>query len=403
MKLSEIKNTKPRREHGDLRSLAESIKREGLLQPLVINQNNELICGRRRFEALILLGWKDVPEHLFYPIKTISRPDKLKKSIDENIQRKDLLLSEKAAIAKQLWPQVEKEAEKRMKIAGKLFKTKDVTYGKFPQGATRDIVASQLNLSGRTLEKVMAIAEVGDKKLIKEMDKGKVNAIHKKLKRKEAEEEARKELSKLPNIGDRYEFIPKDITKIKNEVENDSIDWIITDPPYPKEYLSLYNSLSQFAATKLKPGGSLICMSGQSYLPEVIKRLGEHLSYHWCCAYLTPGPATQIFHRKAKSNWKPLLWFVKSSYEGESKQDVFKSDKPSKEHDEWGQSESGMTNIIKHFTMLNDLICDPFSGAGTTGLVALQLGRRFIGIDIDKNKIAIAKKRFEGIINASKT
>lgn len=29
------------------------------------------------------------------------------------------------------------------------------------------------------------------------------------------------------------------------------------------------------------------------------------------------------------------------------------------------------------------LVCDPFCGAGTTGLAALHLGRRFAGIDIN--------------------
>ena len=38
--------------------------------------------------------------------------------------------------------------------------------------------------------------------------------------------------------------------------------------------------------------------------------------------------------------------------------------------------------VMKLFSYKNDLILDPFNGAGTTTLVAQKLGRRFIGIDI---------------------
>ena len=40
-----------------------------------------------------------------------------------------------------------------------------------------------------------------------------------------------------------------------------------------------------------------------------------------------------------------------------------------------------------------DLILDPFCGSGTTGVAALQLGRRFIGIEIDPKYADIARTR----------
>lgn len=41
-------------------------------------------------------------------------------------------------------------------------------------------------------------------------------------------------------------------------------------------------------------------------------------------------------------------------------------------------------------------ILDPFCGAGTTGLVALRLGRRFIGIDLSPDYCEMARRRIEG-------
>lgn len=41
-------------------------------------------------------------------------------------------------------------------------------------------------------------------------------------------------------------------------------------------------------------------------------------------------------------------------------------------------------------------VLDPFSGAGTTGLVALRLGRRYIGIELSPRYNQMAKERIEG-------
>ena len=43
-----------------------------------------------------------------------------------------------------------------------------------------------------------------------------------------------------------------------------------------------------------------------------------------------------------------------------------------------------------------DLILDPFIGSGTTGLVALKLNRRFIGIELNPSYLQIAENRLNG-------
>ena len=44
-----------RKELGDLRPLIESIERQGLIHPIVLTEDNQLICGRRRLAAYIRL------------------------------------------------------------------------------------------------------------------------------------------------------------------------------------------------------------------------------------------------------------------------------------------------------------------------------------------------------------
>jgi len=62
MKISDIiiKN-RFRKDLGNLEDLKKSIKEIGLLHPIVINENNELIAGQRRLESCKQLGWKDIP------------------------------------------------------------------------------------------------------------------------------------------------------------------------------------------------------------------------------------------------------------------------------------------------------------------------------------------------------
>ncbi|MCL2624158.1 MAG: site-specific DNA-methyltransferase, partial [Planctomycetaceae bacterium] len=49
--------------------------------------------------------------------------------------------------------------------------------------------------------------------------------------------------------------------------------------------------------------------------------------------------------------------------------------------------------FIKLFTVPGDLVLDPFLGSGTTGLVCRRMDRRFIGIEILPEFIALARGR----------
>lgn len=57
--------------------------------------------------------------------------------------------------------------------------------------------------------------------------------------------------------------------------------------------------------------------------------------------------------------------------------------------------ESLLRTWVEQFTDPDDLICDPFCGSGTTGVAAVQLGRRFVGFEIDPEVAAAAAKRIQ--------
>ena len=52
-----------------------------------------------------------------------------------------------------------------------------------------------------------------------------------------------------------------------------------------------------------------------------------------------------------------------------------------------------MERLVLSSTQPGDLILDPFSGSGTTGVAAIKHGRKYIGFDIDSSFNRLARKR----------
>ena len=57
------------------------------------------------------------------------------------------------------------------------------------------------------------------------------------------------------------------------------------------------------------------------------------------------------------------------------------------------------TDILKHIINIasdpNDIVFDPFMGVGSTGVACAELGRRFVGCEIDKIYFKAAKERID--------
>ncbi len=65
--------------------------------------------------------------------------------------------------------------------------------------------------------------------------------------------------------------------------------------------------------------------------------------------------------------------------------------------------EALLHRVVLASTMVGDVILDPFFGSGTTGAVAKQLGRDFIGIERDPDYLALAEKRIANTRRISET
>ena len=95
MKISEIiVKDRIRKEMGDLVSLEKSIHKLGLLHPIVVSENNELIAGQRRIQACKNLEWSEIPATI------IQLEDKKRGEIAENSERKNFTFTEVHSITK---------------------------------------------------------------------------------------------------------------------------------------------------------------------------------------------------------------------------------------------------------------------------------------------------------------
>ena len=188
-----------------------------------------------------------------------------------------------------------------------------------------------------------------------------------------------------------------EVANIQTYQTNEKFDFIITDPPYPKEYLYLFEELAKRSNDWLKDQGLLVVMSGQSYLPDVIQMMQKHLDYYWLANYHTPGQPKPLQQKQVNSCCKPILIFTKKDikYKGKPFSDFFKSNQNEKDSHKWGQSISGMYSIISQICVPEQSIFDPFCGGGTTGVATLQHSCYFHGIDIDEDNIKISARRLK--------
>ena len=58
-----------------------------------------------------------------------------------------------------------------------------------------------------------------------------------------------------------------------------------------------------------------------------------------------------------------------------------------------------LTRLLQASTKPNDWVLDPFSGSGTTGIAANLLGRKYLGLDIEEEFLAMSKARREELEN----
>ena len=263
--------------------------------------------------------------------------------------------------------------------------------------ATVAALAEEVGVKPRTARYRMQLAEelASEPDLAEKVDKGEMEA--KRAQRVKREREARKRTEEQPPVRE-IEVGGVDIRHCDFrdlDLPESSVHLIFTDPPYPGEYLPLWTDLSHFAASALKPGGLLVAYTGQYHLPAVIEGLGSSLDYLWAGTLVTPGQHNQVQRRKVRSAAKPLLFYKKPEDDADCRwiDDAYISEQRVKEDHDWQQSVGAAKYYIEKLTQPGEIVVDPFLGSGTTAVACKELGRSFIGCDLDQDAVRSAERR----------
>jgi 16S rRNA G966 N2-methylase RsmD len=179
------------------------------------------------------------------------------------------------------------------------------------------------------------------------------------------------------------------------DLEHDSVDLILTDPPYAMKDADLWSDLGVMAARILKPGSFLVSYVGHVELPRALSDLSKSLRYWWTASVSLTGPEAMIFEYRIKSAWRPVVVFQKSEFHGLGDWwiDRIEGGGREKSSHEWQQAESEFSGLIETFSEEKSTIFDPFLGSGTTGAAAVRLGRSFVGCDAKQDAVDSARAR----------
>lgn len=193
--------------------------------------------------------------------------------------------------------------------------------------------------------------------------------------------------------SEKIQLYQEDMTSGLHCVEDHTVDCIITDPPYAKQYEPLYQSLLHLASQKLYLGGFLLVIVPHHMVQSVLKMNMYNMRYRWIISmWQNSGPHARMA-MGIEVCWKPILWFVHGPMPTGwgFVRDGFVNDPPTNKQHKWQQSASWAEFLIKNFTNADDVILDPFVGTGTTLIEAHRLGRLAIGVDNDPAMIKLAQ------------
>lgn len=374
----------------EFKALVDDIRLHGLIEPVWMYDDPEhglvLLDGRNRWRACDESGVE-------IRKRTYAGDDPIGFAVSTNLARRHLTHGQRDAVAFDLEPLYAAEAARR--VGGR--PRKDVK----PRAdlptvlpRARDHAAKAAGASGRGVAQFKRIAQQApDLEAKVRAGTIAIDRAERIIRDREAEArriaEARAEADAQP-APSTVDIRHGDFREVLADLAD--IDAIITDPPYPQQYLHLIGDLAAWADKVLAPDGVLAVLIGQTHLPEVYRLLDGHRAYRWTCAYLTPGRGYVSHPRKIQSNWKPLLIYGG----GPRISDVLTTegtDANAKTMHKWGQDYGAFHTLIERLTARGQTIADPFMGSGTTLLAGHALGRHVIGADDDLAAVTTARER----------
>jgi DNA modification methylase len=261
------------------------------------------------------------------------------------------------------------------------------------KGRARDIVAKHFGVSGRYVQTAKSICEklpdVAD-----QIRKGNLTITQGKVQLKRQERvNAFKKAGKQFKSNHHLKIVHSDFYKWCNKnIDQNSIDLILTDPPYGQEHLPLYSQLGEVAQRVLKPSGWLITYCNVKFIPEITNTLSEYLTYWWMICLTYRGTVKMTF--STFNSFRPVLIYHKPPPRlPKLLNDHFPCKKREKDFHDYQQTEEPIAYMMERFSNVGDQILDPMAGAGTVIKVSKDLKRKCIAIDKNKKCVEIMRGR----------
>ena len=215
-----------------------------------------------------------------------------------------------------------------------------------------------------------------------------------------------------------------DCFEVMKRIPDGSIDLILTDPPYNIARKNNFHTMGrsgidfgewdkgfdQLAWLECIPrllhkDGSVVIFNDWKNIGEIAKRLESlGMTIKDMLRWEKTNPMPRNRDRRYITDFECAIWMVKKGAKWQFHRLNNAYQRPafkypvvagaSKVHPTQKPVEL-MEEIIKIHSAPGNLVLDPFSGSGSTGVACVNTGRNFIGIELDDEYYSVACKRIE--------
>ena len=386
-------------------ALKASIAKRGVDVPTIVDEEGNIIDGWHRKRACDELG-------IFCPQEVRrfgSAQEKLELAVTVNAKRRQLNQQQKRALVAaylKLDPsindnwlaemiggmasititKVRRQLEATLEIS-KLVKFRGRDGKDRPRNYSARIVVNSENESEKAKDAIKDLPDNG-----KTMDAA--TAARRARRNKAKKARTGKVIVPLPDDAIRLYHCPFQQLEARAGIAAASVNAIITDIPYGGDFLPQISDLGAMAGRILVEGGLFVMHSGQFYFDQVMRRLGEHLTYRWLMDSEWAGDANMVHPLDVSSQWKPILICSKGPWMKRGRwHDVSRVKSKEKDWHEWQQPLEEVERLVRYFSDPCDLVVDPCGGGFTTAVACRNLGRRCISCDVIERSVLGGQER----------
>lgn len=232
-------------------------------------------------------------------------------------------------------------------------------------------------------------------------------------------------------MEEKYQLYHGDCLEIMKTLDDNSVDAVITDIPYGTTACAWDEVLPFDIMWENINGirkGAIILFSAQPFTSKLIMSNLSNYKYGWIWNKKLAGNAMCSNYQPLKIHEDISVFYSAKKYNPIMRKGKMRTKLTDAEWDStFGKQNSKKTKndvykpvsiltfhqqrigrvhptqkpvsllryLIQTYTDNNDIVLDFTMGSGTTGVACAELGRKFIGIEIDKDYFEIAKKRIE--------